>query len=135
MITRIHEAKTLIKHISCNYKCKFYSATCNSNQKWNNDKCQCECKKNRLFKRDYSWNPSTCISENRRYLKSIVHNSVIVCDKIMNGTNNASTNVTNTISVNVTSNVPTNVIDTLATNVMSSYFVKKCTVLYCIFLC
>ena len=31
MITRIYEAKTLIKHISCDCKCKFNSATCNSN--------------------------------------------------------------------------------------------------------
>ena len=25
--------KTLVKHISCDYKCKFNSATCNSNRK------------------------------------------------------------------------------------------------------
>ena len=43
IITRINEAKTLMKQISCNYKCKFNSTTCDSNWKWNNDKCQCEC--------------------------------------------------------------------------------------------
>ena len=32
MITIIKEVKTLIKHISCDFKCKFISATCNSNQ-------------------------------------------------------------------------------------------------------
>ena len=32
MTTRIHEDKTLIKHISCDFKCKFNSATFNSNQ-------------------------------------------------------------------------------------------------------
>ena len=33
-------SKTLTKHISCEYKCsKMYSRKCNSNQKWNNDKC------------------------------------------------------------------------------------------------
>ena len=32
MITIINEVKTLIKHISCDCKCKFISATCNSNQ-------------------------------------------------------------------------------------------------------
>ena len=36
MITRINEANTLVKHISC----KFSSKTCNSNQKWNNATCQ-----------------------------------------------------------------------------------------------
>ena len=37
-----------LKHrqiISCNFKCKFASKTWSSNQKWNNNKCQCECKK------------------------------------------------------------------------------------------
>ena len=35
-ITRTYEAKTLIKHVSCDCKCQFDSTTCNSNQKWNN---------------------------------------------------------------------------------------------------
>ena len=38
MITRINEAKTLIKHISCDFKCKFDSTTYSSNQKWNNNR-------------------------------------------------------------------------------------------------
>ena len=33
------------KHISCECKCKFDGRKCNSNQKWNNDKCGCQCKK------------------------------------------------------------------------------------------
>ena len=39
MITRIYETKTLVKHISCDFKFKFNSATCNSYQKWNNGEC------------------------------------------------------------------------------------------------
>ena len=31
----------------------------------------------------YSWNPSTCICENRKYLKSTAGNSVIACDGII----------------------------------------------------
>ena len=44
MITRRYEATEMVKsgHISCDCKCKFNSATFNSNQKWNNDKCQCQ---------------------------------------------------------------------------------------------
>ena len=60
MITRINKAKSFVKTISCDCKCKFNSATCNSNQKWNIDKCQCECKKYRVCKEGHSWNPSTC---------------------------------------------------------------------------
>ena len=44
MITGINELKTLIKHISCECKCRFDERNCNSNQWWNNDKCRCECK-------------------------------------------------------------------------------------------
>ena len=61
VITNNNEVKTMAKHISCDYKYKFNSTTCHSNQKWNDKTCQCECKKFRKCKRDYSWNPSTCI--------------------------------------------------------------------------
>ena len=41
----IYEAETMIKHISCDFKCKINSTTCISNQNWNTDTQQCECKK------------------------------------------------------------------------------------------
>ena len=41
MIAAINESKTLTKNISCECKCKFDGRKCNSNKKWNNDKCQC----------------------------------------------------------------------------------------------
>ena len=31
--------KTLVKYISCDYKCKVNSTTCNSNEKQNENKC------------------------------------------------------------------------------------------------
>ena len=37
--------KKLAKHIASKCKYKFDETRCNSNQKWNNDKCRCECKK------------------------------------------------------------------------------------------
>ena len=61
-----------------------------------------------MCKKYYSWNPSTCIFENSKYLKSIVDNSVIVCDKIITVMDSISTNVTNTISVIATSTVSIN---------------------------
>ena len=39
MITNINKTKTLVKHISCNYKCKSNSTTCHSNQNRNNETC------------------------------------------------------------------------------------------------
>ena len=65
-------------HISYACKCKFNSSICNSNQKWNNKKCQCECKNyHTCKKKDYSWNYSTCICENSKYLKNIADTSVV----------------------------------------------------------
>ena len=42
MITGINDLKTSTKQISCECKCKVNGRKCISNQKWNNDKCQCE---------------------------------------------------------------------------------------------
>ena len=39
MITGKNDSKILTKEISCECKCKFDGRKCNSNQKWNNDKC------------------------------------------------------------------------------------------------
>ena len=44
MITGINELKTLTNHISCKWKWKFDGNKCYLNQKWNKDKCPCECK-------------------------------------------------------------------------------------------
>ena len=73
----------MVKHISCDCKYKFNRATCNSNQKWNHDKCQLECKNYQICKNDYNWNPSKCICENGKYLKTIADNSKIEWDEIM----------------------------------------------------
>ena len=58
MVLRIIETKTLVKHILCKCKCKLDRTTSNSNPKWNNKTCQCECKNYRICKKDYGWNPS-----------------------------------------------------------------------------
>ena len=108
MITRIYEDKRLIKLISCNWKCKLNSTADISNKKWNNDICQCECKKYCTCKKYYSRNPSTCIDENSKQLKRYCWCSLIVFDEITNVTNILSRNPTNTISTNVTNTVPIN---------------------------
>ena len=98
MIARKNEARTMKKHISCDCKCKSNSATCNSNQKWNNQTCQCECK-------NYNnWNPRISICEKRKYLKSIADTSVITCDEIISAMDIVSTKMTNNIARNVSIN-------------------------------
>ena len=63
MITSKNEAKPMTEHISCDFKCNFNSTVSNLNQKWNNNTCQCECKNYRTCRKDYRWNPSTCIQQ------------------------------------------------------------------------
>ena len=69
MITNRKETKTLVKHISCDFKCKLNSLTCNSNQKWKKKTCRCECKKYCTCKKDCSSNTSTSICDNGKNLK------------------------------------------------------------------
>ena len=44
-------------------------------------------------KKDYSWNRSTCICENGKYLKSVAHTLLIVCDEMLYVMDIVSTNV------------------------------------------
>ena len=42
MITGITESRTLKKHASCKYECKFDDRKSNLNANWNNDKSPCK---------------------------------------------------------------------------------------------
>ena len=64
------------------------------------------------MRKDYSVNPSTCIYENGKYLKSIADTSVIVCDEMIIAIDEVSTNVTNTIPTNMTNTISANVTST-----------------------
>ena len=83
MITWIDEWKILKKQISCECECRLEGRKCNSDQWWNNDKCWCEWKKRNVCEKDSVWNRATCNCENGKYLASIMDNSAIICDKII----------------------------------------------------
>ena len=100
-----NEAKSMTEHISSDCKYKLNSTTGNSEQKRNNRTCQCEFKNYGKCKKDYSWNPSTCVCENRKYLEIIADTPVTECYEIIifmdivstKKTNNIATKKTNTI--------------------------------------
>ena len=73
-IIGINESKTLTKSDE---------RKSNSKQWWNNNNYQCECKKYHICEKDYIWNPSTCVCEYRKYLASIIDDSVITEDEII----------------------------------------------------
>ena len=82
-ITGKNDSKTLTKHTYCKCKCNFDSRKCNSDQKWNSKKFQCECKIHQICEKDYICNLATCSCENGKYLESIIDDSVITCDEII----------------------------------------------------
>ena len=45
LMSRTNEARQIEWHETCKCECRLDSIVCNNKQRWNNDKCQCECKK------------------------------------------------------------------------------------------
>ena len=90
----------MTEHVVYDCKCKFSNIVCDSNQKWNSKTCQCERKNYRTCKKDYSQNPSTCICENSKSLKSA---SVTECGEIISVVDIVSTkkiDIKSTASIN-----------------------------------
>ena len=98
-MTKIDEAKTVIKHISCDSKCKFNSAAFQI-KRGRRRKGQCECKIYCECKTYHSWNPTTYNCKNGKYLQSIIDKSVIMSSEIINVRNNMTTNVKMIVSIN-----------------------------------
>ena len=83
MITGINESKTLAKHVSSKYKCKFDWTKCKSGHWWNNDKCRCGYKKHHICEKDYVSNSASCSFENRKSLASIMDDSAIIYNEVI----------------------------------------------------
>ena len=62
-MSRTNEARHIKWHETCKRKCRLDASVCNNKQRWNHDKCWCECKE--LIDEDtcdkrYIWNTSNC---------------------------------------------------------------------------
>ena len=47
----------------CKYNCRFEHSVCYDKQRWNDDKCRCECKEwidKGVCDKGFIWNPSNC---------------------------------------------------------------------------
>ena len=66
-----NQTKQIKWHESCKHHCRLNSIVCNNKQKWNEDKCKCECKElvdKQECNRGFIWNPSDCNCEcNKSY--------------------------------------------------------------------
>ena len=83
MTTGVYESKTLTKPLLRECKCRFDEIKCNSDPWWNNNKFWCEYKKCHACEKDYVWNSATCNCENGKNLASIMDDSAISCDEII----------------------------------------------------
>ena len=44
LMSRTNETRHIMGHETCKCKCRLDTSVCNNKQRWNNDKCRCECK-------------------------------------------------------------------------------------------
>ena len=50
-------------HEICKFKCRLDASVCNNKQRWNKDKCRCECKElidKGICDKGFIWNLSIC---------------------------------------------------------------------------
>ena len=100
----------IIKHVN-DVKCKNY----------------CKCKE------DYSRNPSTCICENSKYLKSVADTSVTEHNEIVVFMDIVSTKKTNTIEIKMANTIATNITSTTSINCHSKK-ISDCYILHTVLL-
>ena len=64
----------------CKYKCRYNRSVCNNKQRWNDDKCRCECKElndKGVCNKGFIWNTSNCEYEcYNKYKKRLVNKLV-----------------------------------------------------------
>ena len=61
LMSGTNETRHIEWHETCRCICRLDKIICNSKQRWNEDKCRCECKE--LIDKGYVWNPSNCECE------------------------------------------------------------------------
>ena len=66
LVSRTNETRHIEWHKICKYKCRLVASVCNNKQRWNGDKCRCECKElidKEMCEIGFIWNPSNCECE------------------------------------------------------------------------
>ena len=61
LMSRTNKTKLIEWHETCKFECKFGENVCNNKQRWNKNKCRCECKElidKGVCDKGFFWNPS-----------------------------------------------------------------------------
>ena len=59
-MSRTNETRHIKWYKTCKCRCGLDSSVCNNKQRWNEDKCRCECKElidKRICDKGFIWNP------------------------------------------------------------------------------
>ena len=72
LITKIFVFKNISFHKSCNFDCLLDEKVCNNLQKFNKNKCRCECLRIKDCDIGYSWNVNNCRCETKKLARLIV---------------------------------------------------------------
>ena len=65
-MSRTNVTRHIKWHKTCKRKCKLDASICNNKQRWNDNKCRCECKElidKWMCDERFIWNPSNCDCE------------------------------------------------------------------------
>ena len=93
MIIGISESKALTKYVSYKCICRSDGRNCKSDQRWNIDKYQYECKKSHVSEKDYVWNSTICNCG--KYSAIIMDDPAIICDEVIDADDKTKTSPTN----------------------------------------
>ena len=89
LLSRINETRHIMWHETCKCICRLSASFCNNKQRWNEDKCRCECKElveKGICDEGFIFNPSNCdcecdkscgIGEYLDYKNCVCRNSIV----------------------------------------------------------
>ena len=66
LVSGTNETRRIAWHETSRWKCRFKHSVCNNKQRWNGDKCRCECKQlidKGVCDKGFVWRPSNCECE------------------------------------------------------------------------
>ena len=69
LFSRTNQTRRIKWHKTCKFKCKLDASICNNEQRWNDDRCICECKElidKEMCDKGFIWNPSNCECEGNK---------------------------------------------------------------------
>ena len=97
-MSRKNKTKQIKWHESCKCECRLDPIICNNKQKWNKDKCRCECKKlvHKKCNKNFVWNPSSCTFE---YKRKAAHLLTEECEEIVDNKTGPAKKHNKTVSI------------------------------------